>query len=114
MNEDSSSDDEKELYDYQIMEFIKRGRKPIKRVVRIVIKPWIKITAGKIKVQYMQDPNEEDELMIRQLIEMMAPAPEDWPWYHVMSVGHARTYISFFCIANIIIKIFFIVLIVVF
>lgn len=90
----SSSEDEEEMYDYQIMEFIKRGRKPVNRMVRIVIKPWIKVTAGKIKVQYMEEShNEEDKLLIRNLILMMSPAPEDWPWFTVVPVGHGSTYI---------------------
>lgn len=88
-----SSDDDYDLYDYQIMQFIKRGRQPVNRTVRIVSKLWIKQLKGKIKAQYMEEPHsEEDKFLIRELLRLKSPAPEDWPWYTVISVGHGRMY----------------------
>lgn len=79
-----SSDENENLCDYQIVEFITRGRPGVRKIDLVPTK-WIEydIKKGRLVTKFMPPPYEEDFKLITDLAKKLADAPDDWVTYGV-------------------------------
>jgi len=80
-----SSDENENLCDYQIVEFVTRGR-PSVRKIDLVPTRWIKydIKKGKLVTKFKPPPYEEQDFkIITDLVKKLADAPNDWVTYGI-------------------------------
>ena len=67
---------------FQLVTFIRPGRQPMTRCVDITLLKWIRYDnlKNKFVIKYIPEPyNDEANVILYDLIEKEAPAPEDWP-----------------------------------
>ena len=79
---------------YQLVNFIRSGRKAVTRSVDITLLKWIRYDKIKKRfvTKYMPEPyTHERTTILYDLIqvEKKASAPKDWPEYKIKIVGHA-------------------------
>ena len=77
---------------YQLVNFLRSGRRPLTISVHITLFKWIKYDKVKNKfvTKYMPEPyTEERNHYLYDLIQKNATAPEEWPEYHIKIIGHA-------------------------
>ncbi|XP_020298215.1 uncharacterized protein LOC109862561 isoform X1 [Pseudomyrmex gracilis] len=89
-----SSDENEDLCDYQIVEFISRGRPGVRKIDLVPIK-WIEydIKKGKLMTKFMPPPYEEEDFkLITNLAKKLADAPNDWVTYGIKFRARAKTY----------------------
>lgn len=80
-----SSDENENLCDYQIVEFISRGRPGVRKIDLVPTK-WIEydIKKGKLVTKFMPPPYEEEDFkLITNLAKKLADAPDDWVTYGI-------------------------------
>lgn len=91
-NHEESSDDEYiDEYDYQIVEFVKRGR-PGTREIDIIPTKWLIYDKKmrKPRAFYKVPPYSEDDFtLIQDLAESKADAPDNWQLFTVKVVARA-------------------------
>jgi len=79
------SDENEDLCDYQIVEFITRGRPSVKKIDLVPIK-WIQYDnkKGKLVTKFMPPSyGEEDFKLITDLAKNLTDAPNDWVTYGI-------------------------------
>ncbi|XP_020298218.1 uncharacterized protein LOC109862561 isoform X3 [Pseudomyrmex gracilis] len=88
-----SSDENEDLCDYQIVEFISRGRPGVRKIDLVPIK-WIEydIKKGKLMTKFMPPPYEEEDFkLITNLAKKLADAPNDWVTYGIKFRARANS-----------------------
>lgn len=91
--------DKDQSYNYQIVEFVRRGPKTNTKSIDCVPSHWLSFNKkkGKLECRYMELPYEEaDYVLINNLIQMNAPVPEEWPLHTVNIKGGASRYMYIF------------------
>lgn len=91
-----SEDDDDDLLDFTIVQFVKRGRQPKKRSVDVVPSDWLGWEKGakRLKTRFIED-NENDETremartLVANWVQTKVDPPESWPEWPVKILGRA-------------------------
>ncbi|XP_071569151.1 uncharacterized protein [Temnothorax nylanderi] len=89
-----SSDENEGLCDYQIVEFVTRGRPGVRKIDLVPTK-WIEydVKKGKLVTKFKPPPYEEQDFkIITDLAKKLADAPNDWVTYGIKVRARAKTY----------------------
>ncbi|XP_071572603.1 uncharacterized protein [Temnothorax nylanderi] len=89
-----SSDENEDLCDYQIVEFVTRGRPGVRKIDLVPTK-WIEydVKKGKLVTKFKPPPYEEQDFkIITDLAKKLADAPNDWVTYGIKVRARAKTY----------------------
>lgn len=89
------SDDEDDVYDYSLIQFVHRGQKRKIEEVDIIPSKWLSFDNKKSKfvTKFMPPPYDgENGEVLHSFIQTLADAPENWPIYTVRMKGRAKTY----------------------
>lgn len=87
--------DTEEIYDYQLVEFVKRGPKSKVQDIECVPSSWISfnVKKGKAETKFMPPPYEEaTNKLLYSLIKAKNPPLHSWPNYTIVLKGHASKY----------------------
>lgn len=106
---DQDNVDPDAVYDFTIVQFIKRGRQSKTRPVDIVPTKWLEFDKqkGRCTTKFPESSsNPEDTTVLHDLVRSLADAPAIWKSFTVDLLGRARMFINsvhfslllFFCL----------------
>lgn len=95
-----------EIYDFQLIEFVKKGPKGKIRDIDCIPSTWVTFNSkkGKLETRFPEPPyNEKDNKLLRTLVKDKVAPPLGWPSYTIILRGHASKLIvqKLYCLNNI-------------
>lgn len=94
--DEESSDNEAELRNYSVVQFIKRGRPSVTRQVDVVPSKWLESKSkGRLSTRFPElSSTPDDSKFVHDFVKSCADAPESWKLYTVVVLGQACTYLN--------------------
>lgn len=89
---DKSQETNIDVLDYQLIEFISRGRKPSTKTIDIVPRSWIIHGKKKVTCRFPPGP---DYSGLHEMVKNLVNYEESWPTFNVHIRGQACMYRNF-------------------